>query len=170
MFDLRLVTANDEEFLWEMVYWAAHVDEDDGVSADDIRRDPDLVGHVVEFGRHGDLGLIAEVGGRPIGAAWLRLFVPGVSDFSVFVDDRTPELVIAVAPEHIGVGVGSKLLSALLARADDVFDSVVLSTRADNPAVRLYRRHGFRETDRIVNRVGTESLKMLRRLPRSRLR
>lgn len=158
----RLVGAGDVEFLWEMVYWAAHVDEDDGVTLDDIRRDPDLVGHVDGYGRDGDLGVIAEIDGRPVGAAWLRRFVPGVSDFSVFVDDDTPELVIAVLPEHVGAGVGSVLLAGLFDRADDVVTQMVLSVRADNPAVRLYERVGFREIRRIVNRVGTESLQMTR--------
>jgi len=84
--DSRPATADDEGFLWEMVYWAAHVDEDDDVTLDDIRRNPDLVGHVDGYGRDGDLGVIAELDGRPVGAAWLRRFVSGVSDFSVFVE------------------------------------------------------------------------------------
>jgi len=160
--EFRPVGSDDEEFLWEMVYWAAHVDEDDGVTLADIRRDPDLVGHVDGYGRDGDLGVIAEVDGRAVGAAWMRRFVPGVSDFSVFVDEDTPELVIAVVPEYVGAGVGGALLRVLFRHADDVVDQVVLSVRADNPAVRLYERFGFRETDRITNRVGTESLQMIR--------
>ena len=79
MVTTRLVVADDTDFLWEMVYWAAHVDEDDGVTLDAMRRDPDLVGHVAGWGRAGDLGVIAELDGVPVGAAWLRLFVRGVS-------------------------------------------------------------------------------------------
>ena len=167
MIETRPVEGHDVEFLWEMVYWAAHVDEDDGVGRDDIRRDPDLIGHVDGWGREGDLGVVAEVDGRPIGAAWLRLFVPGVSDFSVFVDDRTPELVIAVTPNALGRGIGSLLLRELFDRADGLHETVVLSSRADNPAVRLYERFGFVVIDRIVNRVGTESVQMLRRATRA---
>lgn len=163
---VRVAGPGDEPFLWQMLYWAAHVDEDEGVTLDDIRRDPDLVGHVVGFGRDRDLGVVAEIDARAVGAAWLRCFVPDLSDFSVFVDDHTPELVIAVVPEHAGRGVGTSLLDALFELADDAFATVVLSSRADNPAVRLYERFGFREIDRIVNRVGTESLKMIRDSPR----
>ncbi len=166
MIDLRLIVGSDVEFLWEMVYWAAHVDEDDGVHHDDIRGDPDLAGHVHGWGRAGDLGVIAERDGRKIGAAWLRLFDPAISDYSVFVDVDTPELVVAVAPDHVGRGVGSRLMATLFEHADDVFPAAVLSVRCGNPAVRLYQRFGFREVDRIVNRVGTESLKMIRRAPR----
>lgn len=163
MITTRLVVADDVEFLWEMVFWAAHVDEDDGVAMDDMRRDPDLVGHVIDWGRDGDLGVVAELGDEPVGAAWLRLFVPGVSDYSAFVDDHTPELVAAVAPAHLGSGIGSALLTALLRRADQVFDQTVLSVRTGNPAARLYERFGFREVERHVNRVGTESATMVRR-------
>ena len=163
---VRVAGPGDEQFLWQMLYWAAHVDEDADVTLDDIKRDPDLIGHVVGFGRDRDLGVVAEIDAHPVGAAWLRCFVPDLSDFSVFVDHHTPELVVAVQPEHVGRGVGSSLLGALFELADDAFTSVVLSSRADNPAVRLYERFGFREIDRIVNRVGTESLKMIRESPR----
>jgi ribosomal protein S18 acetylase RimI-like enzyme len=161
----RLVTAEDVDVLWDMVYWAAHVDEDDGVTHADMRRDPDLVGHVDDWGRLGDLGVIGEFEGTPVGAAWLRLFVPGVSDYSAFVDDETPELVVAVVPAHVGRGIGSLLLTALYEHADEMYETTVLSVRTGNPAVRLYERFGFRELDRHVNRVGTESARMLRRSP-----
>lgn len=160
---IRLVTADDVEYLWEMVYWAAHVDEDDGVTPADIRHDPDLIGHVGGWGRDGDLGVIAEHDGRPVGAAWLRLFDPTTSDFSVFVDDRTPELVVAVNPIHLGRGIGSRLLSTLFEHADQVYVMSVLSVRDGNPACRLYERFGYYEVGRIANRVGTESIKMIRR-------
>ncbi len=166
MVTTRLVVADDVEFLWEMVYWAAHVDEDEGVTLAEMRRDPDLIGHVAGWGRAGDLGVVAELGGRRIGAAWLRRFDPAISDYSVFVDDDTPELVIAVAPDHVGRGVGTTLLTALYERADAVVEATVLSVRADSPAVRLYERIGFRELDRHTNRVGTESARMLRRIRR----
>ena len=163
MVTTRLVVSADTEFLWQMVYWAAHVDEDEGVTLDDMRRDPDLVGHVAEWGRRGDLGAVAELDGVPVGAAWLRLFVRGVSDYSAFVDDETPELVAAVAPEHLGRGIGSVVLTSLFRHADRVYDQTVLSVRTGNPAARLYERFGFRELDRHVNRVGTESARMVRR-------
>ena len=39
---------------------------------------------------------------------------------------------------------------------------IVLSVRDNNSAVSLYQRHGFVLVDRIVNRVGSDSLKMTR--------
>jgi ribosomal-protein-alanine N-acetyltransferase len=52
---------------------------------------------------------------------------------------------VAVAPAAQGSGVGARLLAALLDEADRRDEAaVLLEVRADNePAIRLYERHGF---------------------------
>lgn len=52
---------------------------------------------------------------------------------------------LAVAPSHRGRGVGSDLLTALIASAEAAgCDEVLLEVAADNePAALLYLRHGF---------------------------
>jgi GNAT superfamily N-acetyltransferase len=52
---------------------------------------------------------------------------------------------MAVLPEYRGQGVGTRLLGELLRLADGRYGAVSLSVSAENPAVRLYRRWGFRE-------------------------
>ena len=58
--------------------------------------------------------------------------------------DEEELLMIAVAPEYQGQGIGYLLLDYLLkaARADHVA-SVFLEMRADNPAEKLYTKFGF---------------------------
>lgn len=51
---------------------------------------------------------------------------------------------IGVHPDFHGQGIGTMLLRALLARADELKAPVTLEVRTDNePAIRLYERHGF---------------------------
>lgn len=167
MMSVRPAEAGDVDFLWSMLFYAAHADEQPGATVQSIRHDPDLQRYLEGWGtRPGDAGVLALDGDEPVGAAWLRLFIGGETGLVTFVAPDVPELAIAVVPGRVGGGVGSSMLARLLADADAVgVPAVVLSARADNPAVRLYQRHGFTVTDRIVNRVGTESVKMLRLRP-----
>jgi ribosomal protein S18 acetylase RimI-like enzyme len=104
---------------------------------------PDIGRYVVGFGRAGDAGVIAELNGEPIGAAWYRLF-PAAEPGYGFVADDVPELSVGVDARYRRAGVGRRLLVALLerARADGV-SRLSLSVEFDNPAVRLYERVGF---------------------------
>jgi ribosomal protein S18 acetylase RimI-like enzyme len=66
-----------------------------------------------------------------------------------------------VRPTVIGGGIGTQLLTQLLADARAVYPAVVLSVRAANPARRLYERLGFAVVDETINRVGGKSFVML---------
>ena len=109
-----------------------------------ILADPHLAHYVVGWPGPDDVGLIAEDrGGRPIGAAWWR-FLPDEDPGFGFVAPDVPELSIGVVERWRGRGVGTALLSSLLARADAVgIARVSLSVEPDNPARRLYERLGF---------------------------
>jgi ribosomal protein S18 acetylase RimI-like enzyme len=110
--------------------------------------DPELedlpVGRYVDrWGRPGDRALVLIERFRPVGAAWFRLF-PAAAPGYGFVDEQTPELTIAVVPSCRGKGYGEELLTALLDRArSDGYPRISLSVEPDNPAIALYRRHGF---------------------------
>ncbi len=104
---------------------------------------PEIARYAAGWGRPGDFGLVARGGGEAVGAAWFRIFPSGERGFG-YVDERTPELSVAVRPESRGLGVGAGLLERLCGRARDCgFDRISLSVDVRNPAVRLYRRLGF---------------------------
>jgi ribosomal protein S18 acetylase RimI-like enzyme len=160
---VREAVAADEPFLCLMLFHAAHMAADGARSAEEARAHPYLAKFVRGWGRPGDLGAVAEAGAGPVGAAWLR-HLAGAEKSYVDVDDAYPELAIAVLPERAGQGVGGALLGRLIALARPHYSGIVLSVRADNPARRLYERHGFAVSGEIVNRVGTRSYVMELRL------
>ncbi len=160
---IRSVTDDDVPFLWEMLYYAAHLSEE-GAPPEALKDHPRLNMWVDGWGRPGDRGMIAfdPSTGRSLGAAWLRLLPEGFS--TGYIDDGTPELAIAVLPECIGQGVGSALLAALIDAVQADVPGIVLTVREGNPARHLYERHGFVEIEQVTNRVGTQSSKMLLKL------
>ena len=120
--------------------------------------EPPLTRYVGDWGRRGDRALIVFDDYVPVGAAWYRLFRPDDAGFG-FVDERTPELAIAVVPSRRGRGFGHELLTSLLDCArKDGFAAISLSVANDNPALGLYEKYGFepvREDDgAVVMRAG----------------
>jgi GNAT superfamily N-acetyltransferase len=102
-----------------------------------------LTRYVDNWGRPGDVGVIAHETGNRVGAAWFRLFSAAEPGYG-FVDEQTPELSISVVPSRRRHGVGQELLDALLdkARAEG-HAAVSLSVEKDSPAVAFYQRNGF---------------------------
>jgi len=102
-----------------------------------------LTRYVDNWGREGDLSLVAHETGNRVGAAWFRLFTADEPGYG-FVDEQTPELSISVVPSRRRHGVGQELLDALLGKAKAVGHSAVsLSVEKDSPAVAFYERNGF---------------------------
>lgn len=157
---MRPALAGDQDFLWVMLYYAAHMEHDRVASLYAAREHPFLARYASTWGRPTDLGVIGCDREAPVGAVWSRLLVGEHKTYG-YVDDQTPELAAAVLPEYIGKGIGTQLLHAYLERASRLFRAVTLNVRADNPAVRLYERVGFNVIGEIVNRVGTKSYTML---------
>jgi ribosomal protein S18 acetylase RimI-like enzyme len=160
IYKVRAALSDDCPFLWQMLYYAAHMDES-GESLESAHANPDLRPYVQDFGRPGDLGVIAidPITNANAGAAWIRT-MPANWPLYQFVDSGTPELAIAVTPAHIGRGVGSKMLAAVLASALGIYPAIALSVRANNPAKALYDRMGFAVIAEITNRVGGQSFIM----------
>jgi ribosomal protein S18 acetylase RimI-like enzyme len=103
--------------------------------------------YVENWGRPGDASVIALDEGFPVGAAWYRIFRANAPGYG-FVDERTPELSIAVVPSRRGHGFGGELMDALLARARaDGYVAISLSVAKDSPAVALYERYGFAKVE-----------------------
>jgi GNAT superfamily N-acetyltransferase len=103
--------------------------------------------YIAGWPRDGDLGVIAEEGGSPIGAAWLR-FHPVDDPGYGFIAADVPELTIGVVPGWRGRGVGRSLLRAIAARAALAgIRRISLSVERRNFARGLYLSEGYEAAD-----------------------
>src|SRR5258708_29133596 len=107
---IRPLRQEDEPFLWQMLYYAAHMQEDGEISSAAAKNDPGLQKYVQGWGRETDMGVLAlhPHDQCPLGAAWIRLLIEE-KKMSSLIDDGTPELAIAVLPDFMGQGIGTQL-------------------------------------------------------------
>jgi ribosomal protein S18 acetylase RimI-like enzyme len=161
---LDLATPDDVPFLWEMLTHAATMTPAGPASIPEAQADSYLRTYVEDWGRPDDLGIIARDqrndSGKPIGAAWVRAGL-------IVAAPRAPELATAVVPAHRNHGIGAVMMNELFRHAAGRFDAIVLSVRANNPALRFYERLGFRRERDLTNRVGGVSFVMRRPLDAS---
>ena len=149
-FSLREARSADLPFLRAMLVAAAYwrPGEEPGEIAAALSR-PDLRYLLDGWGRRGDVGVIAERGAEPLGAAWFRTWTRQLHSYG-FVDEETPEIAVGVVPEERGRGIGTALLRRLLELAGEGgFQQLSLSVEHDNPARRLYQRLGFRPYEEV---------------------
>ena len=162
-YEIRPATPQDEEILWQMLYEAAHMEEA-GETLETAKTNPLLAKYAQAWGQPHDLGVVAypKEGRQAVGAAWLRLFQGEQRGYG-YINDETPELAIVIVAGHRGRGLGTLLITGLLAEARQKYPAISLSVRAENPAVRLYERFGFKLVpgSQVTNRVGTVSQTMV---------
>ncbi|NJO96155.1 MAG: GNAT family N-acetyltransferase [Hyellaceae cyanobacterium CSU_1_1] len=156
-FTYQPLTLEDDLIVWEMLRYAAHES-----SVKSVQQQPSLALYALDWGREGDIGYVAFGDLSPIGAAWLRLWLGEDKGFG-YVNDKIPELAIAVLPDFRGQGVGTKLLKQILSTAKTNYPAISLSVRANNPVLGLYERTGFIKIpgSEVVNRVGEVSFNMM---------
>jgi ribosomal protein S18 acetylase RimI-like enzyme len=105
---------------------------------------PEAARYHRDWGRHGDLGVVATLDGQVVGVAYCRLFTDDDHGHG-YVDPDTPEVAVAVRDGYRGRGVGARLLTELAGVAREAgVERLSLSVDTANPAVRLYERLGYR--------------------------
>jgi GNAT superfamily N-acetyltransferase len=134
---IRQLTCQDEPILWEMLYYGLSSAEKSEPPSRDVVRRPEISRYVEGWGRVGDTGFVAhdKKNQALLGAAWLRR--------STDKSDASPELALAVKPEHRRHGIGTALLTQLV-RANPEHSTISVSFVAGKPVLRLYERFGFK--------------------------
>ena len=143
---IRQLTCQDEPILWEMLYYALSSAGKSEQPSPDVVRRPEISRYVEGWGRVGDTGFVAhdKKNQALLGAAWLRRS----SDKS----EASPELALAVKPEHRRHGIGTALLTQLV-RANPDHSTISVSFVAGKPVLRLYERFGFKVVEQRADAV-----------------
>jgi len=143
----RDVTADDGALLRHATLAAMNWRAATFVDADLDR--PEFAHYFAGYDPVRDHGVVAVDGEGPVGVAWVR-FLPADDPGYGFVAEDVPELTTAVEPRGRGRGVGTALLTRLLAAGCAAgWPGVSLSVEDGNTGARiLYERVGFRTVGR----------------------
>ena len=126
----------------------------------EIIYEPEIYVYVKDFGIKDDLGVVAVLDGKIVGAAWTRI-IPAYGH----IDDKTPELAISVLPGHRGKGIGSGMMKMLFdLLREHGYERTSLSVQKDNPAVRFYKRLGYEITGERIDHAGHEDFLMVKKI------
>lgn len=86
-----------------------------------------------------DIGLVAEVDGKIVGAVWVHM----MNDYG-HIDNETPSLAISLYKEYRGFGIGTAMMKEMLVMLKaHGYICVSLSVQKANYAAMLYLKVGF---------------------------
>jgi len=138
---IRKLRSDESSLLDDFLYEAIFIPEGVEPPAREIINRPELRVYTDHFGsRKGDNCLVAEVGGKVVGAVWTRI----MDDYG-HVDDETPSFAISLYKEYRSMGIGTRLMEQMLALLKaQGYKQASLSVQKANYATRLYKNVGFK--------------------------
>ena len=136
---IRPLTTSDQSLLWDMLHQALQTSEQ--TPSREIVKQPQYARYVEDWGRAGDTGFVVsdKESEEVLGAVWYRVPVSEAKGLG----ELTPELAFAVKPGQRKRGLGAALLTQLV-KANPHHSAISIRASANNPAVRLYERFGFK--------------------------
>ena len=156
---IRDLDQSETGILKTMLYNAIFIPPEEVKPPPEIIELPEIAVYIIDFGREGDICLVAEIEGVIAGAVWTRLFTAGAQGYG-FIAPEIPELSMSVLEQYRRQGIGTMLLAGMLKKlASKGFRQVSLSVDLANYAYRMYRKQGFEDYAR-----HDESMTMLRQL------
>jgi len=156
---IRDLDQSETGILKTMLYNAIFIPPEEVKPPPEIIELPEIAVYIKDFGREGDICLVAEIEGVIAGAVWTRLFTAGAQGYG-FIAPEIPELSMSVLEQYRRQGIGTMLLAGMLKKlASKGFRQVSLSVDLANYAYRMYRKQGCEDYAR-----HDESMTMLRQL------
>lgn len=137
---IREIRSGEIPLLNDFLYEAIFVPEGVPAPPRSIIGNEDLQVYVRDFGKEADdRCLVAEAGGKIVGAVWTRV----MNDYG-HIADGIPSLAISLYKDYRHQGIGTELLQEMLQLLRrDGYPQVSLSVQKANYAFRMYRKAGF---------------------------
>ena len=137
---IRKMQKQEYPLLGNFLYEAIFIPESIEPPPKTIITSPELQIYVERFGESkDDWGLVAEVGGKIVGAVWVRI----MNDYG-HIDDETPSLAISLYKEYRGFGIGTAMMKEILTLLKaHGYKQISLSVQKANYAAKLYLKIGF---------------------------
>ena len=148
--ELTIRPIRREEFplLADFLYDAIYRSDPSSPLPRQIVEHPSLRIYIADFGTlPDDRCLVAQAEGHVVGMVWVRC----IRAYG-YIGEGIPEFVLSVATPCRGRGIGTRLMREMLQRLSAAGYPEAAFSQRWNPAVRLYRRLGFR----IVKRTPEE--------------
>lgn len=141
---IRQAGENEYNLLDEFIYEAIYIPEGTEPPPKSIINQPDIQVYVAEFGKQkDDYCLFAEVDGKVVGAAWVRI----MNDYG-HIDNETPSLAISICKEYRGYGIGTALMEQLFSSLKQKgYKKTSLAVQKANMACKLYLNVGYEIID-----------------------
>ena len=143
-FVIRSLRKSEIGLLKDFLYEAIFIPDGVEPPAREIVEKPELRVYTDGFGsRKGDHCLVADFGGKVVGAVWSRI----MNDYG-HVDDETPSLAISLLKGYRKQGIGSQLMVKILELLKwQGYERASLAVQKANYAVKMYQNVGFNVVD-----------------------
>ena len=143
-YKIRPISAGEVRLLQDFLYEAIFVPEGLPEPPKSIINQPELQVYITGFGtKKDDIGLVAEIDNKPIGAVWVRI----MNDYG-HIDNDTPSFAISLHKDYRGLGIGTALMKEMLRILKDRgYKQASLAVQKANYAVKMYQKTGFEIVD-----------------------
>ncbi|WP_205881903.1 GNAT family N-acetyltransferase [Leeia aquatica] len=146
MLSFRPLLSEDQTALWNWLHVALWDPPPAGLRPRSVLDHPEVSIYAQDWGKPGDVGVVAVLDGVDIGACWMRMLKDQVG--LAWVDNQTPQLGISLGAAYQHQGHGGKMMRAALEAARQAgYRQVSLTVHPQNPARQLYARCGFEELE-----------------------
>jgi len=139
-YKIRKILEGEVSLLQDFLYEAIFVPEGMPVPPKSIINQPELQVYITDFGKKkDDIGLVAEVDKKVVGAVWVRI----MDDYG-HIDNDTPSFAISLYKDYRGFGIGTDLMKEMLRILKDRgYKQASLAVQKANYAVKMYQKTGF---------------------------